>query len=551
MPPSTAIVDTSTADPSHGNPINTVQVNQGSGTGNQELVTLADPTTAGQFAGVTAAGNLQVDGSSVTQPVSIAATVNVDVANSPTVSLSSGTAVELLDSGGSNKASISAAGAVKVDGSAVTQPVDGTVTANQGTAAATTSPWPTEITDATHGPVAVKASATAAATTDPALVVALSPNTPLPAGSAAIGSVSVSNFPGTQPVSGTVTANQGTGAATTAPWPIEITDASHGPAAVKASATAAATTDLSLVVALSPNSPLPAGSAAIGSVSVSNLPGTQPVSIAATVSENLASVASVAVVTGAAGVQQVSIVGHNGTSVDSTAGVLDTNIKNVGASAVSTAATGTMKVGIVGNAGGVVDAAGQNASSPANEILVGAQYNSTPTTITSGNMSPLQMDPNGNLLVRQALARTAVAITLDTTSVSTTEALQTITIAKGIGSATSTGTSYTVTTGNTLRIQACHVSVDASTTALTAVTVRIVATSASIASTSPRIWNVHLGASNGGAITSGAGPVSDASFPDGIEIPSTDLIAVSAVATGSTATVLSVSIVGFEYNATV
>ena len=41
--------------------------------------------------------------------------------------------VELVDSGGTNKASISAGGAVKVDGSAVTQPVSGTVTANQGT----------------------------------------------------------------------------------------------------------------------------------------------------------------------------------------------------------------------------------------------------------------------------------------------------------------------------------------------------------------------------------------------------------------------------------
>jgi len=52
------------------------------------------------------------------------------------VTFPAGTSVELLDSGGTNKASISAAGAVKVDGSAVTQPVSGTVTANQGGA-----PW--------------------------------------------------------------------------------------------------------------------------------------------------------------------------------------------------------------------------------------------------------------------------------------------------------------------------------------------------------------------------------------------------------------------------
>jgi hypothetical protein len=41
--------------------------------------------------------------------------------------------VELADSGGANKASISAGGALKVDNSAVVQPVSGTVTANAGT----------------------------------------------------------------------------------------------------------------------------------------------------------------------------------------------------------------------------------------------------------------------------------------------------------------------------------------------------------------------------------------------------------------------------------
>jgi hypothetical protein len=43
---------------------------------------------------------------------------------------------------GANEASVSAAGAQKVDGSAVTQPVSGTVTGTQGTAAASTAGWP-------------------------------------------------------------------------------------------------------------------------------------------------------------------------------------------------------------------------------------------------------------------------------------------------------------------------------------------------------------------------------------------------------------------------
>ena len=53
---------------------------------------------------------------------------------------------------------------------------------NQGTAATLANAWSTKITDATNGPVAVKPTKTAAAATDPALVVAVSPNTTTPVG---------------------------------------------------------------------------------------------------------------------------------------------------------------------------------------------------------------------------------------------------------------------------------------------------------------------------------------------------------------------------------
>jgi hypothetical protein len=61
---------------------------------------------------------------------------------------------------------------------ATTQPVSGTVTANQGTAAAPGGAWPVEITDGTNV-AAVKAASTPAVATDPALVVAISPNNPI------------------------------------------------------------------------------------------------------------------------------------------------------------------------------------------------------------------------------------------------------------------------------------------------------------------------------------------------------------------------------------
>jgi hypothetical protein len=52
---------------------------------------------------------------------------------------------------------------------------------------------------------------------------------------------------------------------------------------------------------------------------------------------------------------------------------------------------------IVGSTLGTLDAPGQNAAAPANELIVGGQFNTTPTTIASGNVSPLQLDSGGNL----------------------------------------------------------------------------------------------------------------------------------------------------------
>lgn len=162
-------------------------------------VTTAAPTyTTGQInpLSLTVAGGLRVDGSGVTQPVSAAslplpsgaatettlAAINtktlaagqaVMAASSPVVIASDQTAIPITDNAGS-----------------IT--VDGTVTANQGTAAALAGRWPVIVTDGTNT-AAVKAASTAAVAADPALVVAISPNNsvaitaaslPLPAGAA-------------------------------------------------------------------------------------------------------------------------------------------------------------------------------------------------------------------------------------------------------------------------------------------------------------------------------------------------------------------------------
>lgn len=70
----------------------------------------------------------------------------------------------------------------------------------QGTAAATAGAWPVKNTDGTNV-VAVKAASTAAAAIDPAQVVSLSPNSPLPTGANTVGIV-----------------NQGTQGSSASPW---------------------------------------------------------------------------------------------------------------------------------------------------------------------------------------------------------------------------------------------------------------------------------------------------------------------------------------------
>ena len=151
------------------------------------------------------------------------------------VSLPAGQAVELLDSGGVNKASISAAGAVKVDGSAVTQPVSGTITANAGTGNFNENL-------AQVGGSAVTLGAKTSANSLP--VVLATDEAALTVSQATAGNLNAIVQQGVPTVGGLSQS-----------WPIKISDAVNGPAAVKAASTSAVAADPSLVVAVSPNSP--------------------------------------------------------------------------------------------------------------------------------------------------------------------------------------------------------------------------------------------------------------------------------------------------------
>lgn len=93
-------------------------------------------------------------------------------------------------------------------------------------------------------------------------------------------------------------------------------------------------------------------------------------------------------------------------AAQSTAANLNATVVGTGTFAVQAAATlnaettkviGTTRV--TGNIGGVLDAIGQNVTAPANWLQAGCQFNTSPTTISSGSGSPCQMDAAGNILV--------------------------------------------------------------------------------------------------------------------------------------------------------
>lgn len=217
-------------------------------------VTTAAPTyTTGQMdpLSLTTAGALRIDGSGTTQPVSGTVTSNIGttnglaldasvtglvVAQASTTSGQKGmltmgavtTAAPAYTTAQTSPLSLTTTGLLRVDGSGATQPVSGTVTANQGGA-----PWSQNVTQ--FGGVNVSTGTGASGTGIPRVTVA-----------------NDSNILATQ--SGTWTVQPGNTANTT-PWLATVNQGGNS-AAVKAASTAAVAADPALVVAISPNNSL-------------------------------------------------------------------------------------------------------------------------------------------------------------------------------------------------------------------------------------------------------------------------------------------------------
>ena len=109
-------------------------------------------------------------------------------------------------------------------------------------------------------------------------------------------------------------------------------------------------------------------------------------------------------VDGSAVTQPVSgtVTANAGTNLNTSALALETGGNLATLAGAISASRMNSNARITGNAGGIFDFVGQNATQPANAILIGGEFNTSPTTITSGNASPLQLDNAGNLKINVA-----------------------------------------------------------------------------------------------------------------------------------------------------
>jgi hypothetical protein len=306
-------------------------------TGNSTLTTINGKLPA------LVSGRIPVDGSGVTQPVSGTVTTSPPSNASTNVAQLAGSSIAV------NSGSVSAGtqrvvlatdqpqltNALKVDGSGVTQPVSGTVTAqgaksnNFGAPGATNlgvlpalansgAPTWTEGTQVLlstdlSGAVRVTGTVTTSppsnASTNIAQVNGAAVNTGTGAAGAGTMRVAVAS-------DSSIACNAGTNLNTSAlaldatltgrTQKTQITDGTRD-GTVKAASTAAGATDTALVVALSPNSPTPAGTNVIGALSANQ-------------TVNIAQVNGVAVSTPGSGIQRVAVMGNGGIAMDTSNG---------------------------------------------------------------------------------------------------------------------------------------------------------------------------------------------------------------------------------------
>jgi hypothetical protein len=168
---------------------------------------------------------------------------------------------------------------------------------------------------------------------------------------------------------------------------------------MKAASTAAAAADTSLVIALSPNSPLPAGTNGIGKLTANDGVDIGDV----TINNAIGSGAYVRLTDGTnimpTGDAAARGVFHRITDGTNTAAVIAT-INSLKADLSSVAGTATLTGGVAGSQGvGGVAASGTATASAGNPLLTGAIATSAAPTYTTATSNPLSLTTGGSLRV--------------------------------------------------------------------------------------------------------------------------------------------------------
>jgi trimeric autotransporter adhesin len=346
--------------------------------------TVVGTTAAGSGAST---GLVTIQGNAGGTPVPVTGTLTTSTDGYAT------TAAPVYTNNTFNPLSLTTVGALRVDGSAVTQPVSGTVTANQG------GTWTATVTQATAANLNAtvtangnfnNASVGATATAPPAdatyvggLVTTavesgLTNNDMYPLSMTTTGLLRVDGSNVTQPVSGTVTANQGGtwtvqpgNTANTTPWLATINQGGNS-ATVKAASTAAVATDSALVVAISPNNPI-----------VSNADG-YATTVAPAYTNNTFNPLSLTT----AGALRV-----DGSAVTQPVSGTVTANAGTGTFTVGQAAAANLNATVVGTG------SDNTTNSTAKLPVLPARANTSAPSFTDGNMVPLSTDTSGNLRV--------------------------------------------------------------------------------------------------------------------------------------------------------
>ena len=432
------------------------------------------PTSSTEVGGINPSGNLQplqTDASgnllvNLQSPVNVSENLAQVAGNTVNTGVGTG-------GSGTQRVALDSASTIANTSFQATQSIPSALqtTATQGAPGIASNAWYTKITDGTNT-AGVTAASTAATATQPAEVVALSPNSPLPAGTNSIGSIS--NISGTVslPTGASTSALQTTGNTTLASIQANQTNGTQTASLVAGTATIGSINNISGTVSL----PTGAATSALQS-NVQSAPGTSATTaitiqgsasgVAIPVSGTVTTSNSANGATGSAvPAQATQVAGSKSGTLQALAldssGNLNVDLQTALPAGANNIGSITNITGTVSLPTGAATLAAQNAvigsatggTAATSSELTGGVYNTTLPTLTNGQQAGVQVDVNGRqIVVGAGTAGTASGGVVTVQGVSGGTVLpvnvtsQTLPSTPLVGQTTSTGTAVAIGSG--------------------------------------------------------------------------------------------------------